>query len=93
LTLCPREYSVSRASKSDQGETWPVLARPTILQRSAHAWKSCAATAHGCGAAATPSAEPRTSAAGEKPSSEEKPGLSPAIRRVLYRSAAKAPGE
>jgi len=40
-----------------------------------------------------PSVEPRTSAAGEKPSSEEKPGLPPAIRRVLYRSAAKAPGE
>jgi hypothetical protein len=39
------------------------------------------------------SVEPRTSAAGDKPSSEEKPGLSPAIRRVLYRSAAKAPGE
>ena len=40
-----------------------------------------------------PSVEPRTSAAGDKPSSEEKPGLSPAIRRVLYRSAARAPGE
>jgi hypothetical protein len=44
-------------------------------------------------AGSDPSVEPRTSAAGAKPSSEEKPGLSPAIRRVLHRSAAKAPGE
>ena len=40
-----------------------------------------------------PSVEPRTSAAGDKPSSEAEPGLSPAIRRVLYRSAAKSPAE
>ena len=40
-----------------------------------------------------PSVEPRTSAAGNKPASEEKPGLSPAFRRVSYWSAPKAPGE
>ena len=40
-------------------------------------------------AGSDPSVEPRTSAAGDKPSSEEKPR----IRRVWYRSAAKAPGE
>jgi hypothetical protein len=40
-----------------------------------------------------PSIEPRLCTAGNKPSSAGKPRLSPTIRRVLYRSVAKMPGE
>jgi hypothetical protein len=35
--------------------------------------------------------EPRPHAAGDKPSPVDKPGLSPAVRRILFRSNAKAP--
>jgi hypothetical protein len=38
-------------------------------------------------------AGPRSHAAGDKPSPVDKPGLSPAVRRILFRSAAKAPAE
>jgi hypothetical protein len=37
--------------------------------------------------------EPRPHAAGDKPSPVDKPGLSPAVRRILFRSTAKAPGD
>jgi hypothetical protein len=39
------------------------------------------------------SAEAQPNAAGNKPSPVDKPGLSPAVRRILFRSAAKASRE
>jgi hypothetical protein len=38
-------------------------------------------------------AQPRTCVAGNKPSPSEKPGLPPTVRRVLFRSSARASTE
>jgi hypothetical protein len=94
LTLCPQEYSVARIENAPASggnlsrlraadDFASTRARLEELRRDrAKVW-----------AGNDPSVEPRASTAGNKPSSEEKPGLSPAIRRVLFRSAAKPPAE